>query len=118
MGNSSKVLKMGKKVASADCVKGYSLGLNKGFIVTKNTTRKVRHTSRKGKMTDRIAMVQATVKTIAGFSPYEKRALEMFKVGNVKLDKRASKFLKKRLGTWSRANRKREEIRNFMKKKK
>merc|ERR1711879_870850 len=110
--------KMGKKVRSADCVRGYALGLNKGFVVTKNSERTVRHTQRRGKMTDRIALVTSTVKTVAGMSPYEKRALEMFKVGNAKLDKRAAKFLKKRLGTWNRANRKKTEIRNLLKAKK
>merc|ERR1712050_793409 len=109
---------MGKKIQSADCVNGYSLGLNKGFIVTKNLARRVRPSNRKGYVTERIALLQKTIKSVAGFSPYEKRAMEMFKVGNTNLDKRAKKFLKKRLGTWSRANRKSEEIQNLLKKKK
>ena len=109
---------MGKKIQSADCVNGYSLGLNKGFVVTKNLARRARHSTRKGLMPERIVLLTKTIKSVAGFSPYEKRALEMFKVGNTKLDKRAKKFLKKRLGTWSRANRKTEEIQTLLKKKK
>jgi len=41
----------------------------------------------------------------------------MFKVGNVKVDKRARRFLNKRLGSWKRAMRKTEELQNLLKKK-
>merc|ERR1712066_787993 len=106
---------MGKKVETNDAVEGYAVGLNKGFLVTRSTKR-VRHTARRGG--ERVELLSKVIKSVAGFAPYEKRALEMYKVGNTKLDKRANKFLKKRLGTWGRSKRKTEELTNFLKKKK
>jgi large subunit ribosomal protein L36e len=48
---------------------------------------------------------------VTGFAPYERRALELLKVGK---DKRARKFTKKRLGTMLRAKRKIEELNNVL----
>merc|ERR1712024_143277 len=112
------LFKMPKKVQSADCVQGLSVGLNKGFVVSQNSNRRVKPSNRKGKVTARISLLTETVKTVAGFSPFEKRAIEMFKVGNVKVDKRARRFLNKRLGSWKRAMKKTEELQNLLKKKK
>jgi len=109
---------MPKKIQSADCVQGLSVGLNKGFVVSQNSNRRVKPSNRKGKQTARINLLTETVKTVAGFSPFEKRAIEMFKVGNVKVDKRARRFLNKRLGSWKRAMKKTEELQNLLKKKK
>ncbi|KAG9393940.1 Ribosomal protein L36e [Carpediemonas membranifera] len=55
----------------------------------------------------RAAFRNTVVREIVGFAPYERRALEALKIGK---DKRALKFLKKRLGTHSRAKAKREEL--------
>ena len=44
---------------------------------------------------------------MSGFAPYEKRVMELLK--NSK-DKRARKFAKQRLGTFTRAKRKVEEL--------
>ena len=44
---------------------------------------------------------------VSGFSPYERRVMELLKVNR---DKRALKFCKQRLGTHRRAKRKREEM--------
>merc|ERR1712232_93599 len=107
-------LTMGKKPATNDAVEGYCLGLNKGFLISRNTYRK-RHQARRGG--DRVQLIAKTVKSVAGFAPYEKRALEMYKVGNTKLDKRANRFLRRRLGAMSRGKKKSEELQNFLKKK-
>ena len=47
------------------------------------------------------------VREVVGHAPYERRAMELLKVSK---DKRALKFLKRRLGTHIRAKRKREEL--------
>ena len=44
---------------------------------------------------------------MAGYSPYEKRTMELLKVGK---EKRALKVLKNKLGTHKRAKAKREEM--------
>ena len=52
-------------------------------------------------------MVKDVMREVCGFSPYEKRILELLRIGK---DKRALKFAKKRLGTHLRAKRKRDEV--------
>jgi hypothetical protein len=48
-------------------------------------------------------------------SPFEKRVLELFKMGVQKVDKRAFKLLKKRLGTRRRAIKKHQKIQDTIK---
>ena len=47
------------------------------------------------------------VREVVGFAPYEKRAMELLRISR---DKRALKFLKKKLGGHVRGKRKREEL--------
>ncbi|KAJ3425692.1 60S ribosomal protein L36 [Anaeramoeba flamelloides] len=58
------------------------------------------------KRTKRI-FVRNLIREVAGFSPYEKRAIEMLKLG---YEKRALRFCKRRLGTQKRARKKRDEL--------
>lgn len=51
------------------------------------------------------------IREVVGHAPYEKRCMELLKVSK---DKRALKFLKRRLGTHIRAKRKREELANVL----
>ena len=51
--------------------------------------------------------VRDLVREVVGFSPYEKRAMELLRISR---DKRALKFLKKKLGGHIRGKRKREEL--------
>lgn len=51
--------------------------------------------------------VRDLVREVVGHAPYERRTMELLKVSK---DKRALKFLKRRLGTHIRAKRKREEL--------
>merc|ERR1739841_332008 len=120
MGNSivKFVLTMGKQNASnvKVSVEGLSIGLNKGFATTKITRR--RPSQRRSGMNQRIENITKTIKSVAGFAPYEKRAIEMYKVGNTKLDKRANRFLRKRLGSIKRSKKKSDALQNFVKKQK
>jgi large subunit ribosomal protein L36e len=55
--------------------------------------------------------IRDLVREVVGHAPYEKRTMELLKVSK---DKRALKFLKRRLGTHIRAKRKREELGNIL----
>merc|ERR1712111_161908 len=61
----------------------------------------------KGKQTNHNKFVRDIVREVVGFSPYEKRAMELLRISK---DKRCLKFLKKRIGSHIRAKRKREEM--------
>merc|ERR1712196_383919 len=110
--------KMPKQAAASTFhgVEGYAVGLNKGFVVTR-TESKPRPSARRG-LKERAKMVMQVVKSVSGFAPYEKRAMEMFKVGNTKMDKRANKFLKRRLGSIKRAKNKSQLLQELTRKKK
>jgi large subunit ribosomal protein L36e len=76
----------------------------RGHKTTKNTT--VRKAKRRGP-NKHVKLVRDLVREVCGFSPYERRCMELLKVSK---DKRALKFCKKRLGTLSRGRKKREEM--------
>ena len=95
-----------------------AVGLNKGHKVTKNP-QKERQSRRKGvsscnprlqaslrdrfdsqRLNKKVKFVRDIIREVSGFAPYEKRAMELIKVGR---DKRALKFIKNRV----RKNRKR-----------
>merc|ERR1712020_213991 len=61
----------------------------------------------KGRQTKHNKACRALVREVVGFSPYERRAMELLKISK---DKRCLKFLKKRIGCHVRAKRKREEM--------
>lgn len=82
----------------------------------KNTHRqskdgKLRPARLKGIQTKHTKFVRDLIREVTGHAPYEKRAMELLKVSK---DKRALKFLKRRLGTHIRAKRKREELSNIL----
>ncbi|KAA8499503.1 60S ribosomal protein L36-1 [Porphyridium purpureum] len=92
---------------------GQAVGLTKGHIVTKKAlVPKVSH--RKGALGKRTQFVRSLIREVVGFAPYEKRIIELLRIGK---DKRALKFAKKRLGTHLRAKRKREEMGDALRKK-
>lgn len=86
---------------------GIAVGPNKGHIVTKRTPLKKRSSHKKNQGTARGELVKKVISEVCGFAPYEKRILELLRIGK---DKRALKFAKKRLGTHLRAKKKREEM--------
>lgn len=91
---------------------GLFVGLNKGHIVTKKELPP-RPADRKGKTSKRVHFVRTVIREVAGFAPYEKRIIELLKVGK---DKRALKVAKRKLGTHKRAKKKREEMSNALRK--
>jgi len=83
-----------------------SVGLAKGHKTTKNS-QKPKPARRKGHLNKRVKFCRDIIKEVVGFAPYEKRAMELLKVQK---DKRALKFIKKRLGTHRRGKKKRDEL--------
>jgi len=99
------------KSAKTDTKTGIAFGMvaenaNRGKITTK-LIMKPKPSYRKGKLNKRVAFVKEVVREVVGFSPYEKRCMELMKVGR---DKRAMKLLKHKLGTMKRAKVKRAMI--------
>ena len=84
--------------------------LNKGHKVTKNVG-KPRHSRRRRRVTKHTKFVRDMIREVCGFAPYKRRAMMLLKVSK---DKRALKFIKKRVGTHIRAKRKREELSNVL----
>ncbi|XP_034253031.1 60S ribosomal protein L36 [Thrips palmi] len=95
-----------------------AVGLDKGHKTTKirflksasekvDKQNKLRPARTKGTQTKHTKFVRDLVREVMGHAPYEKRAMELLKVSK---DKRALKYLKRRLGTHIRAKRKREEL--------
>merc|ERR1712080_453306 len=86
------------------------VGLDKGHKTTLNEVKK-KPSNNKGKQTNHNKFVRDLVREVTGFSPYEKRAMELLRISK---DKRCLKFLKKRIGSHIRAKRKREEMSNVL----
>jgi len=59
--------------------------------------------------------VRSIIQEVAGQAPYEKRVMDLLKVGK---DKRALKVCKRKLGTHLRGKRKREEMASLLRKMK
>jgi large subunit ribosomal protein L36e len=83
-----------------------AVGLKRGYQVTKRVPPP-RPARRKGVTSRRVKAVREIIREVCGFSPYEKRIMELLRNN---LDKRALKFAKRRLGTHSRGKKKREEL--------
>ncbi|KAK2080445.1 hypothetical protein QBZ16_000298 [Prototheca wickerhamii] len=92
---------------------GIAIGKNRGHRVTK---RKAVKPSKENKgPARRVKFVRDIIKEVAGQAPYEKRVMELLKVGK---EKRALKLCKRKLGTHLRAKRKREDLSNLLRKSK
>merc|ERR1719478_366957 len=97
-----------------DTKTGLAVGIDKGKVVTK-LDLKQKPSYRKGKSNKRVAFVRDVIREVAGFCPYEKRCMELLKVGK---EKRCLKLLKAKLGTHKRAKSKREQISGELRKQK
>merc|ERR1719503_269528 len=88
---------------------GLAAGLNKGFIVTRREMAP-KPSLRKGRKSQRNGLIKEVIREVAGFCPYERRMLELIKIGSSCTLKRALKLAKHRLGTHKRGLKKRIEM--------
>merc|ERR1712070_1271596 len=100
------VPQMPRHVAIEEAAGNVAFGLKKGHKTTPSG-QAAKISRRKGKLNNRVKVIRDVVRECIGFAPYEKRCIELLRVNK---DKRALKYCKKKLGTHSRAKRKREEM--------
>ncbi len=95
---------------------GLFIGLNKGFIVTKPKVdhQKLRQTRKMGKLGKRVALVREVIREVAGLAPYERKIMELIRTGVASKEKKAVKMARHRLGSHTRAQRKRDEIQDLI----
>lgn len=84
---------------------GFAVGVNKGRIVKlpAQMAWKTKPVTRKGKLAKRNKAVRAVIREVAGYSPLEKRMLELIRSDNAVKEKKAVKIARKRIGTHRRA---------------
>ena len=100
---------MGKTKVAKPEPTGMAAGLNKGFIVTRRALKQ-KPSHRRGRKSERVALVREVVREVVGFAPYERRMIELIKIGSASTFKRSLKLAKRRLGTHRRGKKKRDEM--------
>ena len=95
---------------------GLFVGLNHGHKATMPAKMawKKRPALRKGALSKRASFVREVIHEVAGHSTLEKRMLEMIRTGVAAKEKKAVKLARAKLGTHRRAQRKRDELSNFL----
>ncbi|CCH58035.1 hypothetical protein TBLA_0A02360 [Henningerozyma blattae CBS 6284] len=89
---------------------GIAVGLNKGKqVVSMTPAAKISY--KKGQSSQRTKFVRSLVREIAGLAPYERRLIDLIRNAG---EKRARKVAKKRLGSFTRAKAKVEEMNNII----
>ena len=80
---------------------GLFVGKNKGHLVTLPAKQawKTRPVTTKGKISKRALAVREVINEIAGFSPLEKKMLELIRTGVAAKEKKAVKTARAKLGT-------------------
>lgn len=86
---------------------GLPVGPNRGFKTTPRAYWKIQ---KPHKLSSRGQLVKEVIREVAGFAPYERRIMELLKVGTASTSKRAMKMAKKRLGTHKRGKSKRDQL--------
>merc|ERR1719146_601697 len=91
---------------------GLFVGLNHGHVVTKpkNQSWKTRPVTLKGNKSKRALAVREVIREVAGFSPLEKRMMELIRTGVPLKEKKAGKMARQKLGTHRRAQHKKLEL--------
>merc|ERR1712066_850084 len=100
---------MGKGTTPKPEPTGLAAGLNKGFIVTRRELAP-KPSYRKGRKSARNGLIKEVIREVVGFAPYERRLIELIKIGSASTFKRSLKLAKKRLGTHKRGKKKRDEM--------
>ena len=95
---------------------GLFVGLNHGHVVTRPAKMewKTRPVTMKGKVAKRSAAVREVIREVAGFSPLEKRMMELIRTGVATKEKKAGKIARQKLGTHRRAMQKKYELVSFI----
>ena len=88
---------------------GISAGRNKGHATTVIQLPQ-RPSHRKGALSKKTELVREVIREAGGFTPYERRVMELIKMGTAASNKRALKYAKNKLGTHKRGKAKREEM--------
>lgn len=78
---------------------GIAVGLNKGHVVAKRKLA-ARPAQRKGRLGKRVKNIRSLIRDVVGSAPYEKRLMELLKVGR---DKRALKLAKRKVRDFTTA---------------
>ena len=94
---------------------GIFVGLNKGFVVKRAPNAwKNRPVTTKGRNSKRSLAVREIIREVAGFSPLEKKMLELIRTGISTKEKKAVKTARAKLGTHKRALHKKMEMDNVV----
>eukprot|EP00301_Raphidiophrys_heterophryoidea_P004979 c12124_g1_i1.p1 GENE.c12124_g1_i1~~c12124_g1_i1.p1 ORF type:complete len:100 (+),score=17.44 c12124_g1_i1:51-350(+) len=89
---------------------GIAVGPNHGHK-TNQRELKAKPSNLKGRLSKHMKFVRSIVREVCGYAPYEKRCLELLKIGR---EKRCLKVLRKKLGSIRRAKAKREDLQTFL----
>ena len=92
---------------------GLFVGLNKGHVVNAIPSKK-RPVHRKGRISNRAKAVREVMREVCGFSPLEKKMLEMIRTGIAAKEKKAVKIARQKLGTHQRAQKRRDALSAFI----
>ncbi|WFD06429.1 ribosomal protein L36 [Malassezia vespertilionis] len=93
---------------------GLVWGINRGHQ-TKRLVPATKRVNKKGVASERVKSVRGVIREVCGFAPYERRAMELIRNSKwdvQQVDKRARKFVKRRIGTMRRAKIKMEILTN------
>merc|ERR1711879_336343 len=98
------------KILDVDPTNGIACGLEKGRKLPKaNVPKRCRGARQYKKMkgSKKKVLINEVIRATVGYAPYEKRMMELIRQER---PKRALRFAKKRLGSLTRAKKKREEV--------
>eukprot|EP01067_Filipodium_phascolosomae_P000908 Filipodium_phascolosomae@DN1641_c0_g1_i1.p1 len=74
------------------------------------TTARPKAAKKQLRVSDSKKLVNEVIREVCGFAPYERRVMELLRIGSASTNKRALKLAKKRLGTHKRGKQKRDEM--------
>ena len=95
---------------------GLYVGLNHGHVVNRPSKMawKTRPVLSKGRKSQRCTMVREVIHEVAGFSPLEKKMLELIRTGVATKEKKAGKMARQKLGTHRRAQHKKNQLIDYV----
>jgi large subunit ribosomal protein L36e len=91
--------------------RGLAIGINKGHVVT---SIEVPSWAPGKNPRKRVSLIRRVIREITGKAPYERKIIELLKQKKANSSKKAYKMAKKSLGTHKRAQKKRNELAEFL----